>query len=169
MTKTISLIVPVFNEQATIHIFYDTVRRSISLGRGYDVEIVFVNDGSSDQTEAIITALAAKDPHVRALSFTRNFGKEAALMCGLEYCTGDCAIPIDVDLQDPIEVIPCLVAEWEKGMDLVLAKRVDRSSDSWLKRKTAQWFYEFHNQISANKIGICQDTLKKNFWTAAAR
>ena len=87
-----------------------------------------------------------------ALSFTRNFGKEAALMCGLEHCTGDCAIPIDVDLQDPIEVIPRLITEWEKGMDLVLAKRVDRSSDSWLKRKTAQWFYEFHNQISVNKI-----------------
>ncbi len=152
MTKIISLIVPVFNEQATIHIFYETVRRSLSLGGGYDVEIVFVNDGSYDKTEAIIAALAAEDSHVLALSFTRNFGKEAALMCGLEHCTGDCAIPIDVDLQDPIEVIPRLITEWEKGMDLVLAKRVDRSSDSWLKRKTAQWFYEFHNQISVNKI-----------------
>ena len=100
-------------------------------GGGKDVEIVFVNDGSSDKTESIISELAAKDPLVRALSFTRNFGKEPALMCGLEHCVGDCAIPIDVDLQDPIDVIPRLVEEWEKGMDLVLAKRIDRSSDSW--------------------------------------
>lgn len=121
-------------------------------GGGKDVEIVFVNDGSSDKTESIISELAAKDPLVRALSFTRNFGKEPALMCGLEHCVGDCAIPIDVDLQDPIDVIPRLVEEWEKGMDLVLAKRIDRSSDSWLKRKTAEWFYDFHNKISANKI-----------------
>ena len=69
-------------------------------------------------------------------------------MCGLEHCIGECAIPIDVDLQDPVSVIPLLVDEWERGMDLVLAKRSNRSSDSWFKRKTAEWFYEVHNKIS---------------------
>ncbi len=151
MTRTISLIVPVFNEEATIDIFYATVRRELKLP-GYQVEIVFVNDGSRDRTEEIIDAFAAKDSLVKALSFTRNFGKEPALFCGLEHCTGDCAIPIDVDLQDPVAVIPRLVEKWEEGYDMVLAKRADRSSDTWLKRKTAEWFYRFHNSISTNHI-----------------
>ncbi len=151
MTRTISLIVPVFNEEATINIFYDTVRRELELP-GYVVEIVFVNDGSRDRTEDIINGRAAKDPLVKALSFTRNFGKEPALFCGLEHCTGDAAIPIDVDLQDPIGVIPKLIAKWEEGFDMVLAKRADRSSDTWLKRKTAEWFYRLHNSISTNHI-----------------
>ncbi len=151
MTRTISLIVPVFNEEATINIFYDTVRRELKLS-GYVVEIVFVNDGSRDRTEDLINGLAAKDPLVKALSFTRNFGKEPALFCGLEHCTGDAAIPIDVDLQDPIGVIPKLIAKWEEGFDMVLAKRADRSSDTWLKRKTAEWFYRLHNSISTNHI-----------------
>lgn len=151
MTRTISLIVPVFNEEATIPIFYDTVRRELSIPN-CQIEIVFVNDGSRDATESIINTIATEDPLVKALSFTRNFGKEPALFCGLEHCSGDCAIPIDVDLQDPINVIPKLVAKWEKGYDMVLAKRADRSSDTWLKRKTAEWFYRFHNCISTNHI-----------------
>ncbi len=151
MNKIVSLIVPVFNEEAVVDLFYKTVRSELSLP-GCDVEIVFVNDGSSDDTEAIINSLAEQDALVQALSFTRNFGKEAALFCGLEHCTGDCAIPIDVDLQDPVEVIPLLVAKWEAGADVVLAKRSDRSSDTWLKRKTAEWFYRFNNSITTNHI-----------------
>ncbi|MGC6563935.1 glycosyltransferase, partial [Escherichia coli] len=77
------------------------------------------------------------------ICFTRNFGKEPALFAGLEASTGDVVIPIDVDLQDPIDVIPQMLEKWEKGADIVLAKRVDRSSDGYLKRKTAQWFYRF--------------------------
>ena len=151
MSKTISLIVPVYNEEATIDIFYKTVREKLDLP-GYDVEIVFVNDGSSDKTEDIIRGLAKQDSSVQALSFTRNFGKEAALFCGLEHCTGDAAIPIDVDLQDPVEVIPLMVAKWENGADTVLAKRADRSTDSWLKRNTAAWFYKLHNSICTGHI-----------------
>src|SRR5690606_24433975 len=86
------------------------------------------------------------------ISFTRNFGKEAALFAGLEFATGDAVIPIDVDLQDPIEVIPHLIEKWQAGADMVLAKRSDRSSDSRLKRKTAEWFYKLHNRISSPKI-----------------
>ncbi len=151
MTRLISLIVPVYNEEATIEIFYSTVREKLA-GVGYDFELVFINDGSSDKTEEIITTLSKKDPLVRSLSFIRNFGKEAALFCGLEHCTGEAAIPIDVDLQDPIEVIPKLIAKYEEGFDTVLAKRSDRTTDSWLKRKTAEWFYRLHNSISTNRI-----------------
>lgn len=147
----ISLVVPVFNEEDTIPIFYKSVREFDGL-KNYDVEIVFINDGSNDATESIINALAVSDPLVVPLSFTRNFGKEPALFAGLDASTGDVVIPIDVDLQDPINVIPHLIAKWEEGADVVLAKRADRSSDSNLKRKSAECFYKLHNMISNPKI-----------------
>ena len=139
----ISLVVPVFNEEEAIPIFYKTVREFEEL-KPYEVEIVFINDGSKDATESIINAMAVSDPLVVPLSFTRNFGKEPALFAGLDHATGDAVIPIDVDLQDPIEVIE----KWQAGADMVLAKRSDRSTDGRLKRKTAEWFYKLHNKIS---------------------
>ncbi|AUX93880.1 glycosyltransferase family 2 protein [Mixta gaviniae] len=145
----ISLVVPVFNEEDAIPIFYQAVRRDLT---AYEVEIVFINDGSKDGTERIINALAVSDPLVKPLSFTRNFGKEPALFAGLEHATGDAVIPIDVDLQDPIEVIPQLIAKWQEGADVVLAKRTDRSTDGHMKRKTAEWFYRLHNKISSPTI-----------------
>ncbi|HEB0856167.1 TPA: glycosyltransferase family 2 protein [Citrobacter freundii] len=147
----ISLVVPVYNEEATIPIFYKTVREFEEL-KEHEVEIVFINDGSSDSTEAIINALAVSDNLVVPLSFTRNFGKEPALFAGLDNATGEAIIPIDVDLQDPIEVIPHLIAKWQAGADMVLAKRTDRSTDGRLKRKSAEWFYKLHNKISHPKI-----------------
>lgn len=147
----ISLIVPVFNEEDTIPIFYKTVREFAGL-KDHLVELVFVNDGSKDSTEAIIQALASADMNVKAISFTRNFGKEPALFAGLEHATGDAIIPIDVDLQDPIEVIPELIKKWRNGADMVLAKRTDRSTDGHLKRKSAELFYKLHNKISTPKI-----------------
>jgi len=145
----ISLVVPVFNEEDAIPIFYQAARSELSQ---YEVEIVFVNDGSSDGTESIINALAVSDRLVKPISFTRNFGKEPALFAGLEYATGDAVIPIDVDLQDPISVIPHLIEKWQSGADMVLAKRSDRASDSHMKRKSAEWFYRLHNKISSPKI-----------------
>jgi len=145
----ISLVVPVFNEEDAIPIFYQSVRSELAQ---YEVEIVFVNDGSTDGTEAIINALAVSDQLVKPISFTRNFGKEPALFAGLEHATGDAVIPIDVDLQDPISVIPHLISKWQAGADVVLAKRSDRASDSHMKRKTAEWFYRLHNKISSPKI-----------------
>ena len=145
----ISLVVPVFNEEDAIPIFYRTVKEKLS---EYDIEIVFINDGSKDATEQIIQSLANADPAVKALSFIRNFGKEPALLAGLEHAIGDAVIPIDVDLQDPIEVIPQLINKWQEGWQIVLAKRVDRSTDSPFKRKTARWFYKLHNKISSSKI-----------------
>ncbi|EAW6783825.1 glycosyltransferase [Salmonella enterica subsp. enterica serovar Kentucky] len=147
----ISLVVPVFNEEDAIPIFYKTVREYSSL-KPYDVEIVFVNDGSHDATESIISALAVADPLVVPISFTRNFGKEPALFAGLDHATGDVVIPIDVDLQDPIEVIPHLINKWQAGAEMVLAKRIDRSTDGHLKRKSAEWCYRLHNKISTPKI-----------------
>lgn len=147
----ISLVVPVFNEEDTIPIFYKAVREYEPL-KDYDVEIIFINDGSNDSTENIINMLAISDVLVKPLNFTRNFGKEPALFAGLEHATGDAVIPIDVDLQDPIEVIPKLIEKWKSGADVVLAKRTDRSTDSGLKRKSAEMFYKLHNKISTPKI-----------------
>lgn len=145
----ISLVVPVFNEEDAIPIFYQAVRNELA---DYIVEIVFINDGSKDGTEEIINSISTSDPLVKSLSFTRNFGKEPALFAGLEHATGDAVIPIDVDLQDPIEIIPMMIDKWLGGADVVLAKRTDRSSDGRMKRKTAAWFYRLHNMISSPKI-----------------
>jgi len=147
----ISLIVPVFNEEEAVPLFYNAVR-SYAAFNVFDIEIIFINDGSSDTTESIISEISAKDSLVKNISFTRNFGKEPALFAGLEASTGDVIVPIDVDLQDPIEVIPLMIDKWKEGNEVVLAKRIDRSSDTHIKRKTAEWFYKLHNKISNPKI-----------------
>jgi len=147
----ISLVVPVFNEEDVIPLFYDAVRKDDALA-AWQIEIVFIDDGSTDATHALITQLSQCDPLVRSLSFIRNFGKEPALFAGLEAATGDAVIPIDVDLQDPIAIIPEMIRKWQAGADIVLAKRIDRSADGHLKRKTARWFYKLHNSISHPQI-----------------
>lgn len=145
----ISLVVPVFNEEDAIPIFYRAVKEKLS---AYNLEIIFINDGSTDKTELVIKSLVDVDESVIIINFIRNFGKEAALLAGLEHATGDAVIPVDVDLQDPIDVIPLLISKWQEGWPIVLAKRVDRSSDSQFKRKTAAWFYKLHNKISSPKL-----------------
>lgn len=147
----ISLVVPVFNEQETVETFYHAARNDRFL-KTKNVEIVFVNDGSADKTASLIERLVAKDVNVRLINFSRNFGKEPALFCGLEHCRGDIVIPMDVDLQDPIELIETMYHEWEGGAKIVLAKRADRSRDHWMKRVTANYFYKVHNALSHSKI-----------------
>jgi glycosyltransferase involved in cell wall biosynthesis len=147
----ISLVVPVFNEEDAIRYFYSAVRYKEYL-KPYEIEIVFVDDGSTDFTPQLMKDMQESDPLVRNVFFTRNFGKEAALFAGIECATGDAIIPIDVDLQDPLDVIPQMIELWQAGADMVLAKRTDRSTDSHLKRKTAEWFYRLHNKISSPAI-----------------
>jgi glycosyltransferase involved in cell wall biosynthesis len=147
----ISLIVPVFNEEQSIDLFYRAVRRELLLD-GAEVEIVFINDGSTDGTSERAAALARADHQVIVINFSRNFGKEPALFAGLEHATGDAVIPMDVDLQDPISVIPLLIEQWHKGADVVLAKRRDRHSDSYLKRHSASMFYLLLNRIAYTRI-----------------
>lgn len=150
MTK-ISLVVPVFNEQDNIPVFYNAIR-NIVWSDTIKVEIIFIDDGSKDATEIIINGLASQDELVIAISFTRNFGKESALYAGLEHANGDAVIPIDVDFQDPIELIPEMIKKWQQGASVVLAKRIDRSTDNFFKRITASLFYKLHNKISSPKI-----------------
>ncbi|HCE1931049.1 TPA: glycosyltransferase family 2 protein [Vibrio parahaemolyticus] len=147
----ISLVVPVFNEQETIETFYHAARNDCFL-KTKNVEIIFVNDGSADKTAQLIEELVAQDTNVRLINFSRNFGKEPALFCGLVHSRGDIVIPMDVDLQDPIELIETMYYKWEGGAKMVLAKRGDRSRDHWLKRVTANYFYKVHNALSHSKI-----------------
>ena len=147
----LSLIVPVFNEQDSIALFLARIVPVLD-ATGPNWEIVFVNDGSRDATLGAIRAAHALDPRVRAIDFARNFGKEVALCAGLDHASGRAVIPIDVDLQDPPELIPEMLARWREGYDVVLAQRIDRSADSWAKRTTAGLFYRIIGRVSRVQI-----------------
>lgn len=119
---------------------------------GLTFEILCINDGSKDETLQKLRQIAMGEPRVQVIDLSRNFGKEAALSCGLDYARGDAIIPIDADLQDPPELIGEMVALWQQGFDVVLPQRVVRTADRFLKRKTAEWFYRLHNTISDSPI-----------------
>ncbi|MCY1411439.1 glycosyltransferase family 2 protein [Pseudomonas sp. JV241A] len=147
----VSLIVPVFNEEQAVRGFYQAVRQEPAL-QAHLIEIVFINDGSSDRTAEIARSIALTDSDVVLINFSRNFGKEPALFAGLEYASGDAVVPMDVDLQDPVAVVAQLIDEWQNGADVVLAKRRDRSSDGYLKRRSASLFYRLLNRIAYTHI-----------------
>ncbi|MDF1577731.1 MAG: glycosyltransferase family 2 protein [Desulfobulbales bacterium] len=149
--KELSIVCPLYNEQANIARFLARIE-AVMAGLDMTYEIICVNDGSTDHTLARLLDAKGDYPRLRIINLSRNFGKEAALTAGLDYSTGGIIIPIDADLQDPPELIPELIAEWKKGFDVVLAKRVDRNADSFLKKTTANLFYRFHNRISATRI-----------------
>jgi glycosyltransferase involved in cell wall biosynthesis len=147
----ISILCPCYNEEEALPIFFrEIVPVMESLGEPF--EFVCVNDGSRDSTLDVLLSFAKKDSRVKVVDLSRNFGKEAALTAAIDYASGDAVIPIDVDLQDPPELIFAMVEKWHEGYEMVLAKRADRSSDSFMKRFTAQLFYRLHNNISNSPI-----------------
>lgn len=150
-TFYISVIVPCYNEEDVLAIFLDKVSK-ILIETKQPYEIIFVNDGSKDNTLETLLALKNTFKYMRIIHLSRNFGKEAALTAGLDMAKGDVIIPIDADLQDPPELIEAFIAKWQEGYDVVLAKRIDRTSDSLAKRYTANLFYKFHNAISHTRI-----------------
>ena len=154
MKKLISIIVPVYNERLGIKDFVDELEKIISPlnARGYDMEIIFIDDGSRDGTFDAIRNISNKKIAVKGLSFSRNFGKDIALTAGLRYAKGDAVIPVDVDLQDPPELFIELVDEWEKGFKVVLAEREKREGETFIKKLTAKLFYKVFNFISEDKL-----------------
>ena len=143
----ISIIAPCYNEEETIEPFLRRIEEILTqINEPY--EIVFINDGSKDNTLNILLNAKQNFKNIRIINFSRNFGKEAALTAGLDKARGEAAIPIDVDLQDPPELIKELVAKWREGYDVVLAKRADRTSDSFSKRVSADLFYKLNGKIS---------------------
>ena len=119
---------------------------------GEPFEVICVNDGSHDRTLDVLKARAAADRRVKVLDLSRNFGKEAALTAALDYSSGDAVVPIDADLQHPPELITTMLEKWKEGYEVVLARRRDRMSDTWLKKMTAHLFYRIHNRISSPQI-----------------
>ncbi|MBF0851170.1 MULTISPECIES: glycosyltransferase family 2 protein [unclassified Gluconobacter] len=152
MASQLSLIVPFWNEEAAISHFVRSILPVLDGIADTDWEIVCVDDGSSDGTLRELIGFCETDRRFRVLELSRNFGKEAALTAGLDAATGDAVIIIDADLQDPPEIIPKMVQAWRDGAEVVLGKRIDRSSDSLLKRKTASWFYALHNRLAHIRI-----------------
>lgn len=145
----ISLVIPCYNEEEAVGPFFEAADRVLP---GLDLEFVFVDDGSRDATVALLKARAANDPRVRIVVLARNFGKEPALTAGLDNCRGDVVVPMDVDLQDPLEMIPVFLEKWREGYDVVYGVREDRGSDAPLKRGFALGFYRVFNRISHDKI-----------------
>jgi glycosyltransferase involved in cell wall biosynthesis len=150
--RLISIVVPLHNEAGGVAAFYRELRSAIDALAAHRFEIVCVDDGSSDDTLEELLELVERDARVRVLELSRNFGKEAALTAGIDAARGDAVIPMDADLQDPPELIGRFVEEWLRGADVVLARRTDRSADSFLKRNTARLFYRIHNRLSSVKI-----------------
>ncbi|MFO1240932.1 MAG: glycosyltransferase family 2 protein [Sphingomonadaceae bacterium] len=151
----LTILVPVKDEEAAIAPFVSRVGKvldGLSDPAADSWEILFIDDGSNDATFAAIIAANANQNRVRAVSLSRNFGKEAALSAGLDYARGDAVIPIDVDLQDPPEVIGDMIKAWRAGSEVVYGVRRNRESDSLPKRFTADLYYRAHNWLSSDKI-----------------
>jgi glycosyltransferase involved in cell wall biosynthesis len=150
--KRISLVICCYDEESAIPALFerlDALRRSLP---GHELEVVCVNDGSTDGTLDALLAAQRRQAGVVVLDLSRNFGKEAALSAGLAHATGDAVVPMDADLQDPPELVPQMIAKWEEGFEVVLAKRSDRSTDAFSKRVAAGWFYRIHNAVSDIRI-----------------
>lgn len=150
--KKISVVVPFYNEGAGVAHFYQEISTILNGLPQYHFELVCVDDGSSDSTLVQLIELSKQDARVQVIEFSRNFGKEAALTAGIDFASGDAVIPIDADLQDPPDLIGGMIELWNDGAEVVLAKRVDRSSDTALKRMSASAFYRIHNLLSSEAV-----------------
>jgi glycosyltransferase involved in cell wall biosynthesis len=154
--KKVSLLIPAYNEEETIPLLYNELNKAVETISGYEFEIFFVNDGSSDNTLNILRNLQQIDSRVNYISFSRNFGKETAMAAGFDYVTGDAAVILDADLQDPPELIKEMIFHWEEGYDDVYAKRRSREGESWFKKFTSAAFYKVLQKMT--KIPIQEDT-----------
>ena len=151
----ISIVVPAYNEEEVLTEFHETVDKTLSK-LAVDLEIVYINDGSTDATLDIINTLRANDERITLIDLSRNFGKEIALSAGLHKAAGDAVVVIDADLQDPPELIPELIKEWQNGYDVVYAKRTVRNGESILKKSTAHFFHRLIQRVG--RFSIPADT-----------
>ena len=150
--KTIAIIIPILDELKTIKLFYNRLKIVIESIKNHNFIICFIDDGSSDESSEVIKELIRIDSRVKLIILTRNFGKEAALTAGLDNVKADAFIPMDVDLQDPPELINEMISIWSTGVSLVLARRISRKNDTLFKRLTADIFYYIYNKFSSISI-----------------
>ena len=156
MSKKISIIIPTYNEQESLPFLYERLNKIMAEIPNYGFEVLFVNDGSKDQSLEIIKSFRKKDERYNYVDFSRNFGQEVAMAAGIDYVTGDCAIFMDADLQDPPELIPELIKHWEEGYDDVYARRRKRTGEGFLKNFTSKMYYKVLQKMT--NVEIQKDT-----------
>lgn len=154
--KKISVIVPMYFEEAVVSECYKRLKEVLTNLDNYEYEIIFIDDGSRDQTLSILEKIAMVDKNVKIISFSRNFGHQAAVQAGLKLSTGDAVVIIDADLQDPPELIPQMISLWENGNDVIYAKRKSREGETKFKLFSAKMFYNILNDLS--DVSIPKDT-----------
>lgn len=139
--KKISILIPCYNEEQSLPLLYPELKKLMDGEVMYEWEVLFVNDGSKDNTLNIIKALRSADNRISYVNLSRNFGKENAMLAGFDYVTGDCMVIMDADLQDPPSLIPQMLEYWEQGYQDIYAKRANRGKESWLRKKFSLLFY----------------------------
>ena len=154
--KKVSLVIPMYYEELVAEECYKRVSKILKGLENYEYEIIFINDGSKDKTLEILEEIASKDNNVKVISFSRNFGHQAAVTAGLKYITGDAVVIIDADLQDPPELIPEMIKLWEDGNEVIYGKRKSRQGESAFKLLSAKMFYKTLNALS--DVEIPKDT-----------
>lgn len=155
--KKVSVVIPMYYEEQVAEECYNRTQSVLKkIEDKYNYEIIFINDGSKDKTLQILEAIAQKDKNVKVISFSRNFGHQAAVTAGLKYVTGNAVVIIDADLQDPPELIPDMLTKWEEGYEVIYGKRKTRKGESAFKLLTAKAFYSTLNKLS--DVEIPKDT-----------
>ncbi len=147
----ISIVTPVYNEEDNVVFFHDEVTKVME-EVGMDYELIYINDGSYDRTDELIHDLAERDPHVRALTFARNFGHQIAITCGMDFAEGDAVITMDGDMQHPPELIPLLIEKWKEGYDIVQTVRTSTEDSGIVKKITSAGYYKVINSISKTPV-----------------
>lgn len=155
--KKVSVVVPCYNEEETIEKFYNAIHKLWEDINNYELELLFIDDGSKDKTIELIRSISEEDSHVRYSSFSRNFGKEAAIFCGLKQATGDSVVVIDADLQHPITTIPNMIEKWEEGYDVIEGIKSERGNESVSHGLMAKFFYKMMGKMTGFDMNNSSD------------
>ena len=150
--KKISMVIPVYNEEKVLNQCYNRVKANLNQIENYEHEIIFINDGSKDQSLEMLEKIANNDINVKIISFSRNFGHQAAVTAGLKAVTGDAIVILDADMQDPPELIADMIKKWEEGYEVIYGKRSTRKGESAFKLLSAKMFYNTLNVLSDVEI-----------------
>ena len=153
--KKVSLLIPFYNEQEVLPMLYDRVKTLIDSNSMYNWEVLLVNDGSSDNSLCAVKQMHMRDSRFRYIDLSRNFGKEIAMLAGLDYVTGDCVVIMDADLQHPPELIPDMLKLWEEGYDDIYGKRNNRGREPWLRKKLSLLYYRLLQK--STKVHVLQN------------
>ena len=150
--KKISILIPCYNEEQSLPLLYPELVKLMDANPAYEWELMFVNDGSKDNTLTVLQQLRQQDSRVNYVDLSRNFGKEAAMLAGFDHVTGDCMVIIDADLQHPPTLIPEMIKWWEQGYDDVYVKRKSRGKESWLRKRLSLQFYKILQRSSRFEV-----------------